>query len=139
MSAQPEGETRPQIAAGSLYRLVPNWNSHWDYERGKPEPRAFRKDGDIGVSMLLTERISMAEIFRRKPALQPFAVCEFSIEELIVEPGVWVWPDHDEDYGDAHVLVMGITKGRVDWLRALALKRIVKYPGPAKPDDRPEL
>lgn len=139
MSANPEGETAEQVEAGSLYRLVPNWTTHWDYERGRPEPRAFRKDRDIGVSMLLKDKISMAEIVRRKPALEPFAVCEFAIEELRAEQGVWVKPDHDEVFGDAHVLVMGITKRRIDWLRDLALKRIVKYPAPAKPDPRPVL
>ena len=38
---------------GSLYRLVPNWKGFWDYRAGRPEPRAFRKDADGGVSMVI--------------------------------------------------------------------------------------
>jgi hypothetical protein len=78
----------------------------------------------------------MAEIFVRKPHLQPFAVCELVVEELLTEEGVWVMQDPDDDFGDAHALIMGITKRRIDWLRDLARKRIVKFPGPAKRDDR---
>jgi hypothetical protein len=122
-----------EIEAGHLYRTVPNWDGYWDYERNVPEPRAFRKDGDVGVSMVVAERLSIAEMFTRKPKLGPFAVCEFVIEELRAEDGVWVTPDPDEDFGDAHALVMGITKRRIDWLRDLAVQRIVKYPEPMKP------
>lgn len=139
---KPRDAVGESIASGSLFRLIPNWSSHWDYDRGLPEPRSFRKDGDIGVSMLVKERITIPRIFEIQPAIREFGVCEFSIEELLVEDGVWVKVDDDEDFGDAHVLVIGITKRLVDWLRELAIKRIVKKPGPAKPalreQDRPE-
>ena len=89
--------------------------------------------------MLIKERLSIEDIIAIKPAVADFGVCEFLVEELLAEEGVWVKLDSDPDpdgLGDAHASVMGITKRRVDWLRDLALKRIVKVPGPEKPDDR---
>ena len=133
---KPAGAAGKALETGTLYRLVPNWDTHWDYERNLPEPRAFRKDGDVGVSMIWKERMPMHEVFTKKPSLRPFGVCEFAVEELVAEDGVWAMEDVDDDFGDAHHLVMGITKRRVDWLRELAIKRIVKFPDPAKPADR---
>ncbi|HEX9818596.1 MAG TPA: hypothetical protein VGD07_03180 [Methylomirabilota bacterium] len=69
----------------------------------------------------------------KKPALKDFAVCEIVIADLLEDADVWVMEDHDDDFGDAHVLIMGISKRRVDWLCALGSRRIVKYPAPAKP------
>ena len=131
---KPANAVGEEIETGHLYRLVPNWDGYWDSQRNLPEPRAFRKDGDIGVSMVVAERLSLAGIFARKPKLEPFAACEFVIEELRAEPDVWVMADFDEDFGDAHAMVMGITKRRIDWLRALAVQRIVKYPAAMKPN-----
>jgi hypothetical protein len=135
---KPPGAVGESIDAGHLYRLVPNWRSHWDYARNRPEARAFRKDSDIGVSMLLKERISIERIFEIKPRLRNFAVCELSVEELLVDDGVWVKLEPDEEWGDArdaHVLVIGITKRRVDWLRELGMRNVVKPPGPPQPDE----
>ena len=131
MSAPPAPPER--VETGSLYRLVPNWLTHWDYDRGVPEPRAFRKDGDIGVSMLRSDRITLEGIFQRKPNLKEFAVCEILVADLIADRDVWIEVDPDDDFGDAHVLVMGITKRRIDWLRDLGARRIINRPGPAKP------
>jgi hypothetical protein len=124
------------LERGSLYRLIPNWKGFWNYNAGWPEPRAFRKDADGGVSMLIAERLTIEQIIAVKPAVAAFGVCEFSGEELVAEDGVWVKLDRDPDFGDAHVSVMGITKRRVDWLRDLALRRIAKAPGPEKPGER---
>ena len=135
--AEPPSSAGESLERGSLYRLVPNWKGFWDYSVGRPEPRAFRKDADGGVSMIIKERLSIEGIIAIKPHVAPFAVCEFLVEELVAADGVWVKLDFDPDgFGDAHVSVMGITKRRVDWLRDLALRRIVKAPGPEKPDDR---
>lgn len=139
--AKPADADGEEVASGCLYRLVPNWATHWDYERGLPEPRAFRRDGDIGVSVLIKERISVDAIFRIKPRLKDFAVCELVIEELLQDRDVWVKLDPDDDWGEAreaHALIMGITKRRIDWLRELGIKLIVKTPGPAKPPNPPE-
>ena len=123
---------RERVETGSLYRLVPNWSTHWDYERDTPEPRAFRKDGDVGVSMLRSDRITPEDIFHRKPNLKEFAICGILVADLIADGDVWVESDPDDDFGDAHALVMGITKRRIDWLRDLGARRIIKRPGPAK-------
>jgi hypothetical protein len=131
--AKPPGAPGNEVTTGTLYRLVPNWDTHWNYEAGLPEPRAFRKDGDIGVSMVRSDRITPDGIFEKKPTLANFAVCEISIEDLLADKDVWVIEDPDEDFGDAHVIVMGITKRRVDWLCDLASRRIIKQPGAAKP------
>lgn len=133
---KPPGEVGEALDHGFLYRLVPNWKGLWDYSTGRPEPRAFRKDADGGVSMLIAERLTIEQIIAVKPAVAAFGVCEFAVEELVAETGVWVKLDPDPDFGDAHVSVMGITKRRVDWLRDLAVRAIVKVPGPAKPDER---
>lgn len=133
---KPPGAVGEAVESGSLYRLIPNWSGYWDYERGMPEARAFRKDGDLGVSMLVAQRITPEQIFAIKPWLQEFAICEIVIEALHQERDVWVKLDPDDDWGDAreaHVLVMNITKRRVDWLRDLGRQRIVKLPGPPGP------
>ncbi len=86
--------------------------------------------------MLIAQRITPERIFEMKPKLKPFAIREISVENLLPEAGVWVMLDPDDDWGDArdaHVLVMGITKRRVDWLWEFGCRQIIKYPDAARP------
>ena len=77
---KPQDAVGEALERGSLYRLVPNWKGFWDYRAGRPEPMAFRKDADGGVSMLIKERLSIEDIVAIKPAVADFGVCEFLVE-----------------------------------------------------------
>lgn len=97
--SKPAGAEGDALETGSLYRLVPNWATHWDYARGVPEPRSFRKDGDIGVSMMIAQRATPAQMFEVHPHLNAFAVCEILVEDLLRDADVWVRLDPDDSWG----------------------------------------
>ena len=120
------------ITTGALYRLVPNWLGFWEYDAGRPSPRAFRKDpDDDGVSMYLKGPMAQDELERRLP---DYAICELDIEVLCRE-GLSVI--YDGTVGDeAHVLVRGVTKSKAKAL-ARRLAKIMREPGPMKEPDNP--
>ena len=133
---------------GTLYRLVPNWQGYWDYENHKPYSRAFRRDEHGEVSMLLASRITLGKIQEVQPG---FGVVTFEAEELLNPPplppqafrpkkkpperNVSIEPRPDPMWGDAHFVVLGITKSLEEWLYQLGKEpgRLVQEPGPVAP------
>ena len=62
--------------------------------------------------------------------------------DLLQDPAVSVMEDPGDDFGAAHIIVMGITKRRVDWLCELARRQIVKLPEPptaSRETDKPRM
>jgi hypothetical protein len=133
--------------------LIPNWRGQWDFARRKPKEKAFRRDDTGVLSMLLASRIGPDEILAKKPR---FGICTFEVAEVTAppplnpqvfksspkrrppEPKVWVEEEYDPElWGDAHVVVKGLTKALEEWLYDLGKQegRMVRWPEP--PDEDP--
>ena len=133
-----------RLTSGTLYRLIPNWRSHWDYEHGHAKEKAFRKDGDDGgVSMLQAERITIAQIQHILNGLgqADFGICRFDASEVLNPPplpphvykpkkrDLYIEPRPEPPWGDAHFVLMGATGSVHEWLYRLAKTGIEKPPG----------
>jgi hypothetical protein len=149
--ATPPDTPGTPITTGKLYRLIPNWTSHWDKDRNQPKDKAFRRDGDDdAISMLRASHISIPQILAKlrelnanDPLISPhFGICEFQTEALLQPPPlppqayrprkpppvreVYVEPRLDETWGDAHVVVLGVSSGLREWLYGLGKLGVVK-------------
>lgn len=151
MTTTPPDPSGTRVTTGKLYRLLPNWESQWDKIRGQPKEKAFRRDGkDGGISMLRASHISIDQIMAKLRELNledplisaDFGISEFQTETLLSPPPlppqayrprkqppvreVYVEVQRDKIWGDAHVVVMGVTKGLCEWVYELGKSGVVK-------------
>jgi hypothetical protein len=144
LSAAPSG-LGPEVTGGTIFRLLRPTVDYWDDNPGTvPSTGAFRKDGDIGTSMVVKTPESMKKL-AEDPRWKDYGVCELDVRQLISSVPAPVMPPNtdpkripkreikvhenfDEEYwGKDHVLVVGITKGLREYVRDSAI--VVRSPG----------
>jgi hypothetical protein len=125
------------ITEGILFRFVPNWQTHWEYDLNRPSPRAFRRrPGEEYVSAYLDGKTSVAAL---ADLYSDFAICALEVPKLLAHNSeIWVTPRPISDVpeGLALVGIYGINRNRAEWV-ARELSKTVKGPAAASPPKNP--
>ncbi len=133
MAALPDEQ---EITEGKVYRRIPAWATHFNYETQRPTIFAFMpRPLDRGaVSLLLADRVTQEEARRnpQKPNDNSNGLCELDIAKVRKATGGAVsfrYAPTKGQLGDAHVRMYGCGDGLLAIIVANSAEGVIP-PGP---------